>query len=430
MKDETLKDVGPGIHIGVRQCAGRSQPIRIPDASRFRHVHVMGNTGMGKTVALENMVMQDIEAGRGVAVIDTHGDMTDRLLRLIPEEHVARTIHMNPGDPEYVPLFNPLVCTPGQDQSRTANSLMGAFWSIMDGWGHRLERLLRNAIYSLLFLPQATFLDVANILRKGSPESKRLIEQVLGLLTSMESIQFWRHDFERYNRADLSPSQNKLSKLLCGGTVEAMLSQPESKLDLRSIMDEGKILLCDLSMLGSDARDILGSFLLSLFHVAALSRCDIRWEERGPYFLYCDEAQRFVTSAIPDLITESRKYNLGLVFAHQRRTQFSPAAMDALAGVGTNIIFNVNRKDATHLAKVLPDKVTAKDLQTLEVGEAIARIDTQIVRIKTCPPRIPPLKDFRGQIIARSRREYCKPIAEVRRAIAHPLGRRLPTCLS
>ena len=202
-----------------------------------------------------------------------------------------------------------------------------------------------------------------------------------------------------------------------------MLAQPQNLIDFRNIMDEGKILLVDLSGLGSETREILGGFMLSVLHVTALCRSALPPEKRRPFHIHCDEAHRFTTDALEDLIMETRKYGVGLTLAHQYLSQFETRRKDALASVGTTVIFNVDTKDAAHLKKDLQDKVEVKDLIFLRVGEAIARIGTEIVRFRTPPPREIPKKHFRDRIIAESRRRYYRPIGEVR-AAKHQRDRR------
>jgi hypothetical protein len=229
---------------------------------------------------------------------------------------------------------------------------------------------------------------------------------------------FWRHDFERYSSSDLSPAQHKLSKLLTSGTVSLMLSQDESAFDLRDIMESGKILLVDLSKVGPEVREILGCFVLSLLHLTALSRESAAADTIRPFHIYCDEAHRFMTDAMEDLIAETRKFNVSLTLAHQYMSQFKERKSDALSSVGSTIIFNVDTKDAQHLKKDLQGLVDVTDLITLEVGHAVARIGTHVVRLATCMPLSVPEDNCRDLIIAQSHAKYCRPTAQVKRAVA------------
>jgi hypothetical protein len=347
------------------------------------------------------------------------------MLCLIPEQHLERTIYFNPGDPDWVPIWNPLERIPGQDIGRTADDIVRAIQSFVTSgaWGDRLEHLLRHIIFSLIHLPKSTFLDISNLLRNKSEEGKILRLKILEVVDNESARQFWLHDYERYGKDDLGPPKNKLSKLLVSGTVSLMLSQPENRFNFRKIMDEGMILLVNLSTIGSMVRGILGCFILSMLHLTALSRSAIPREERKQFHIHCDEAHRFMTDTLEDLIAETRKYGVSLSLAHQYMSQFGQRKTDAFSSVGSTIIFNVDSRDARHLTKDLQGLVDVDDLISLEVGEAIARIGTDIVRLKTRPPLPVPTSHFRDRIIEESRKRYCKPAHEVRKWIRHRSGR-------
>jgi len=190
---------------------------------------------------------------------------------------------------------------------------------VVDGWGDRLENILRYALLGLLALPDATLQDVADILRRGADEKdgERLRQRAMELATNENVRKFWRKDFGNYQKGDLNPPQNKLSKMLASGTCALMLSQPQSLIDLRAVMEEGRILLADLSGLGSELRDILGSFVIALLHQAALGRAGTPVNRRKDAQVYCDEAHRFAGDRLTDLLDEARKFGLGLTLAHQ-----------------------------------------------------------------------------------------------------------------
>ena len=409
-----------GTWIGNCVNAGNIEPVCIPDLLRTKHSHPIGRTGTGKSTLLEHMVISDIKKGDGVAVLDPHGDFVERLLRLIPEEHVERVIHFDPGDSDWVPLWNPIKqMVPGQDIGRTANDIVQAIQSFVSssGWGDRLEHLLRNIIFSLIHLPDSTFLDLSNLLRNKSNESKVLCRKILEVLENETARQFWLHDYENYRKEDFGPPKNKLSKLLVTGSVSLMLSQPETRLNFRKIMDEGMIFLANLSTVDTMLRSVLGNFILSNLHIAALSRSSTPIDERKQFHIHVDEAHRFMTDTIEDLIAETRKYKVSLNLAHQYMSQFGKRKSDALSSVGSCIIFNVDKTDAGYLAKDLRGMVKADDLISLEVGEAIARIGTDVVRIKTRSPLIAPADNFRSRIIDESRKKYYKPANEIKKWI-------------
>ena len=406
-----------GTPVGICSYAGTEHTVCIPPKLRASHTHLIGRTGTGKSSVMESMVLHDVRQGHGVAVLDPHGRLVQRLLFLLPRECVDRVIYINPGDPDWVPIWNPLRCRSAFGPSRIADDLVAAFKSFVTGWGDRLEHLLRHALIGVLHLPQASLLDVSNLLRQKSEESRRLKAMILKIVEDEPLRTFWRHDFDRYGSADLAPPQHKLSKLLTSGAVSLMLSQSDTSFDLRDVMESGKILLIDLSSIGTEVREILGCFILSLLHLTALGRDSLSGEEQRPFHIYCDEAHRFVTDALEDLISETRKFKVSLTLGHQYMDQFTTRKTGALSSVGSTIIFNVDTKDAQHLRKNLQGKVELDDLITLEVGEAIARIGNEVVRVKTHYPLEKQKKHCRDMIIAQSHARYYRPVDVVRRAI-------------
>jgi hypothetical protein len=415
---ETLPVRNPTLHtgtcIGTCSYAGDTQEVCIPLVLRGCHTHIIGSTRVGKSTTQEHMILSDIEQGHGVAVLDPHGDLIEGILYLIPERYVNRTIYLNPGDPEWVPIWNPLKRIPGQDIGRTTSDIVRAIQSFVTSgsWGDRLENLLRNIIFSLLHLPNGTFLDISDLLRNKSEENKILRNEILKVIVNESVRQFWLHDYEKYDKNDLGPPKNKLSKLLVSGTVSLMLSQPESRFNFKQIMDEGMILLVNLSGISSMG-DILGCFILSLLHLTALSRSALPIADRKQFHIHCDEAHHFMTDSLEDLIVETRKYAVSLSLAHQYLKQFGQRKTDAFSSVGSTIIFNIDSEDARHLTKDLRGLVKVDDITSLKAYNAIARIGTDIVRLKTRPPLPIPNPNFRDRIIEESRRKYYKPVHEV-----------------
>lgn len=406
-----------GTPIGTCVYAGIEQPVCIPLDVRSRSTHIIGKPGTTKSTTMARMVLDDIDKGIGVAVLDPHGDLVEALLCLIKEKHVERTIYFDPGDPNHVPIWNPLKKSAGQDLSRTADDLVAAIKSVVTGWGDRMEHLLRHGLYALLQLSDSTLLDLSNLLRRKTDESERLRKEILDVVDNQTAYLFWKNDFNRYSNEALDPPKHKLSKLLVAGTVSLMLSQPESLIDFRQAMDEGKVLLVNLARIGSEVREILGCFMLSQFHLMALGRSDTSAANRRQFHIYADEAHRFITEALEDLIAETRKFGVSLTLAHHYLRQFAARQIDALSSTAATIIMNVDSNDARHLTKDLQNLVHRDDLITLEVGEAIARIGTDIIRFKTHGPLQIPERNFKAAIIKRSQDLYYKPVHAVQSAI-------------
>lgn len=403
-----------GTPVGVCNHAGVVQTICLPPRIRRRHCHVLGKPDMGKSSLMENIILHDILSGDGVAVIDPHGDLVQRLIHLIPEEHVDRVIYFNMGDRDFIPIWNPVVGVPGQEPGRTSDDLVGAIKSLVTGWGDRLEHLMRHGLYAQLHMDGGTLRGLASLLRKGTPESEGMRLDIVRTIENELARDFWKTDFLKYGKDDLGPPQHKLSKLLMSSrTVSLMLSQPESLFNFSQIMNEGKVLLVNLATLGSEVRNILGCLTLVLLYLSALGRSEIPPSQRRPFHIHCDEAHRFVTGAIEDIIAEMRKFNVSLTLAHQYISQFGAESAAALSNVGSTIIFNVNALDAKYLTRDLQDLVKIRDIVSLKAYEAIAHIGTEIVRIRTLKPQDIPEHHHAGRIIAESRRRYYKPAGEV-----------------
>jgi hypothetical protein len=410
-------ELSKGTPIGNSEYAGMKTPVCIPLGLRSRSTHIIGRPGTAKSTIMARMVLDDIDKGMGVAVLDPHGDLVNNLLCLIGKKHIEKTIYFDPGHPDYVPLWNPLHRCHGQSISRTADDLVAAIKNVVSGWGDRMEHLLRNGFFALLQLPGSTLLDLSNLLRRKTTESDNLRKEILEVVDNVTAHRFWKHDFERYSNEALDPPKHKLSKLLVSETVALMLSQPENRIDFRKIMDDGKIILINLSTVGLEAREILGCFILSLLHLTALGRAAVSVENRRQFHIHVDEAHRFVTDALEDLIAETRKFGVSLSLAHHYLSQFGNKKIDALSSVGTTIIMNVDGRDARYLSKDLRNLVKYEDMINLKIDEAIVRIGNDIVRLKKNGPLQFPKTDYADAIIRQSFEKYYKPVHEIRQKL-------------
>ena len=413
----TSNKLSEGTQIGTCSIANQQQPVCIPRKKRMRHIHLIGKPDMGKSTVAEHIIIDDIKSGDGVAVLDPHGDLAERLLRLVPEEYVDKVIYFDPSDSYWVPIWNPMQKVASQDIGRVADDLVGVMKSFVSGWGDRLEHILRHCFFALLHLSGSSLLDIAHLLRSNSRESEVTRKLILDVLQNEEARKFWEYDFARYRPDEFTPPKHKLSKLLVGGTVSLMLSQPNSGFNFRRIMDDRLIFIGNLARLGTEVRGILGGFMLAVMHITALSRSDTPKEKRRPCHIHLDEAHQFVTDSMEDIIAETRKYAVGMTLAHQYMRQFTSKKMDALGSVGTKIVFNVDERDAAYLAKDFLGLVKSDDIINLEEWEAIIRCGTEIARFKTLPPLKVPERNFKDRIIANSRKNYCMPVPEVHRII-------------
>ncbi len=403
-----------GILMGYQHHGDSVEPMCIPKDADIRLVHVTGEPGFGKSTILETLILGHAERGDGLAAIDPHGDLFQRLLDILPEHCAERVVVFTLTDRDYVPAWNVMRQNLGQGLSRPADAFVEAFKkSTVTGWGDRLEHLLSHAIYGLLHLPEATLLDVADLLSPGFKGLDQLCSRVLEVVENPLSRRFFKQDIKHYAKTDLWPPQHKLSKILLTDEIHLALCQPDNPFSLGDIMNEGKILLVDLSGLSTRIRNLLGCLFLSFFHLAALSRSETAPDKRRPFYLFIDEAHKFITESVEDLITDCRKYGLGLRMAHQYSSQFPHAQEDALKQVGTTMAFRLPEDEARILARRLGSKVEPDELTTLGLGEAVVRIGSYVARIKTPEPRPVPAPSPRNRILQLSREKYYRPRKEV-----------------
>ena len=347
---------------------GEGKPFGIKQKDRRSHMYVIGKTGTGKTTLLETMIRQDIEAGRGVALLDPHGDLVERVVAHIPRERKGDLIYFNVPDPSLAIGFNPLERVPPLKRPLAASGLLEVFkkiWS--DSWGPRLEYILRNAFLALLEQEQATLADVLRLLSDvGFREeaAKRVVNERVR--------DFWLREYEAYPKnfrlEAISPIQNKVGAFLSNPTLNRILTVPKSSFDLRKAIDEGKILLVNLAKgrIGEDSAQLLGSLLVARLGLAALSRADVPEIERHDFFLYLDEFQTFSTLSLANMLSELRKYRLNMILAHQYLSQLDDKLKDAILGnVGTIVSFRVGPEDAEILAKEFYPTFAVSDLMSL-----------------------------------------------------------------
>jgi hypothetical protein len=412
------REFSEGTPIGTVSVAGHESIVCISPKIRICGTHLIGRMRHGKSNVKEHMILDDIRKGCGVAVFDPHHDMVDRLLSLIPEEAVDRVIYFNPADPDWVPLWNPLLKIPGQNIGRIAGDLIGVLKSLVTGWGDRMENLFRQSMLGHLSLQGTCLRDIYDILCKSN-DSEQIRQLVLESTQDDVVRQFFAEEINDYRPDELGPPKNKLSKLLLSHTtVSLMLSQPSSRFHFRRIMDDGMIFLADLSpQLGKEGAHTIGGFLVALMYISAMSRSDLPGEKRRPFHMYLDEAPKLVTDTLEEIIAEAPKHGVSLTLAHQFQGQFDRKKIDALGSVGTTIVFNVDSRDAGYLTKDFKKKVKIDDFINLKRYEAIVRCETEITKIKTLAPLPIPEKNFKDRIIAESRRKYCMPASEVRRMI-------------
>ena len=344
------------------------QLFGIRRADRRFHMYTVGKTGTGKSTLLETLVRQDIDNCAGLALLDPHGDLVERLLLQIPERRKDDLIHFNVPDPECSLGFNPLESVPPLKRPLTADGLLQVFKKIWtDSWGPRLEHILRNVLLALLDQPEATLADISRLLTDDA-----FRRNAAKRVANSQVRRFWLQEYENYspsfrNQA-IAPIQNKVGAFLSEPILNRILTQPKSAFNLRQIMDDGKILLVNLAKgrIGGNASSLLGAMLVSQIGVAGLSRAEVAEPERRDFYLYLDEFQTFTTASLSSMFSELRKYRVNLILANQYLSQIDPGVSDAILGnVGTLITFRVGPKDAAFLSKELSPPFTPSDLTNL-----------------------------------------------------------------
>jgi hypothetical protein len=411
-----------GTFIGTCNYAGTRQRVCIPHGQREKSTHIIGAHGSGKSTIIEHCFYQDIhDRGIGAALIDFHGDTVKKVMRIIEPRLYDKCIYFNPGDPKGLPLWNPLRFPVNGDRYRYADEVLGALKRIFDAWGQRMAALLRNGIIGLSYLPGSTFFDLYMLTRQKSRRSDELRHQIVKHTTDEAIRTYWETDFLKdYTRGELVAAKHSLSPLMIAGNVSLMLSQPESVINIREVMDEGKILLVDLSLLGRNVAKVMGSFMLGLFLSESIGRGDTADGKRRPFSLFVDEAHLFAEAdAIEEIVSEARKFSVNLTIAHQYLSQFRTSGrVDALSTVGSTLIGRMDKRDSEYFAKDCQDMAGADDIRGLKPFEIIARIGQDIVRVKTPEPRAPLPGDGIEAIKRASRAKYCKSAEEIRATLA------------
>jgi len=351
------------------------RPFGIRRRDRLAHIHILGRTGMGKSTLLETLMLADLRVGNGFALLDPHGDLAARILDQARELRAADLVEFDPA--ERPVGYNPLRAADPARRYLVAAGLISAFRKVWaDFWGPRMEHILRQALLTLAEFPRATLLDLPRLLTDAKFRSL-----VVARVSDEQVRAFWGAEFERYakqfrNEA-VAPILNKAGAFLASPLIRAVLGARDNGLDLRKIMDEGKVVVATLAKgrLGEDASSLLGALLVSGFEAAALSRQDLPEGQRRDFYLYIDEVQNVATLSLAGLLQEARKYRLGLVMAHQYLDQLEERLQRAILGsVGTLIAFRVGVRDAKVLVDEFFPEFAIEDLVSLPRGEIYVRM--------------------------------------------------------
>lgn len=355
-------------YIGQINARARFVTFGMKQGDRLSHLYVVGKTGVGKSTLLAKLAQQDIQAGRGFALIDPHGDLVENLHLSLPPEARDCVVYLDATDPNQPFGYNPLRRVRPDRIPVAASGLLETLrklWPL--AWGVRMEHVLRNSLYALLERDGSTLPD---ILRLYSDEMFR--RNITARIGNPIVRAFWRNEFENYHPRQqaeaIAPIQNKLGAVLSDPMLYRVLVAPKVDLHLRRLMDDGRILLVNLSrgQIGVDSALVLGSLIVSTLGLAAFSRADMPLEDRRPFFLYVDEFQSFTTLSFATMMSELRKYGLGLTLAHQYLHQLEPDILHAVLGnAGTLLSFRVGAEDALVLSREFRPTFGLDDLVNL-----------------------------------------------------------------
>ncbi len=409
----------------------RNQRIKfgIKSRDRTRHMYVIGKSGVGKSTLLENMAIQDIQHGEGVAVLDPHGSFAEKMLEYIPEHRIKDVVYFAPFDTDNPISFNVLEDVGADRRHLVVSGLMSTFKKIwVDAWSARMEYILTNTLLALLEYPGATLLGVNRMLsEKGF--RKKVVENI----TDAAVKAFWTEEFANYTErmaAEAVPAiQNKIGQFTANPLVRNIIGQSKSTFDLRKVMDEQKILIINLSKgrIGDTNTSLLGSMIITKIYLAAMSRAELSQSRMGGlpnFYFYVDEFQSFANETFADILAEARKYKLALIIAHQYVAQMEEKVRDAVFGnVGTTVSFRVGPLDAELLEKVFAPQFTQNDIINLGMAEIylslmINDIGSPPFSARTLAPLARPAITFRNDAIESSRSQYAFPKETVEKNIA------------
>lgn len=407
---------------------GKRTPFGIKAKDRGRHMYVIGKTGMGKSTLLENMAIQDIRNGEGLAFIDPHGSAVDKLLDYIPEERIKDVVYFAPFDLDRPIAFNVMEDVGYDKRHLVVSGLMATFKKIwVDAWSARMEYILTNTLLALLEYPGATLLGV-NRMYTDKEYRKAVVANVKDPLVKS----FWEDEFanygDRYTQEATPAIQNKIGQFTSNPLIRNIIGQPVSTFDIRQMMDERKILLINLSkgLVGDTNMKLLGSMITTRIFLAAMSRAELnqqQLERSARFYFYVDEFQNFANETFAEILSEARKYNLNLVIAHQYIEQMEEEVRAAVFGnVGTTVAFRVGPFDAEVLETVFFPTFTKEDLVNLGFAQVylslmIDGIGSPPFSAVTIPSIEPPQVSCRAQAVENSRTVYGNDRAPIEHAI-------------
>ncbi len=415
-------------YLGKVDFRNKELTFGIKEDDRTRHTYVIGKTGMGKSTLLENMIIQDINNGEGLCVIDPHGSMAEKLLDFVPEHRVHDVIYFAPFDAEYPIALNVLEKVDPNKRHLVANGLMAAFKKLFqDQFSARMEYILNNIILALLENEGQTLLGVNRMLT-----DKEYRKFIVSNVTDPSVRDFWVVEYANYTErfaAEAAPAiQNKVGQFVANPLIRNIIGQVQTSFDIRDVMDNKKILIVNLSKgkVGEGNANLIGSLLITKIYLAAMSRADVgayEAEKLPPFYFYVDEFQNFANESFASILSEARKYKLALTVAHQYIEQMTDEVKAAVFGnVGTMITFRVGATDAEIFEKEFAPYFIMDDIVNLSAYQIYLRlmidgVGSKPFSAKTLPNIPRPARSYAQNVIDYSRKKYGCPKVTVEEII-------------
>lgn len=407
---------------------GKRVKFGIKAEDRTKHVYVIGKTGMGKSTLLENMAVQDIKNGEGMAFMDPHGSSAEKILEYIPEERMKDVLYFAPFDMENPVSFNVMEDVGPDKRHLVVSGLMSTFKKIwVDAWSARMEYILSNTLLALLEYPGSTLLGVNRML-----SDKDYRNAVVSNVKDPSVKSFWVDEFAKYNERYMQEAgdaiKNKIGQFTANPLIRNIIGQPTSSFDMRQFMDERKILIVNLSkgLIGETNANLLGSMLITKIYLSAMSRADMQattLKSMPNFYFYVDEFQSFANEAFANILSEARKYKLNLTIAHQYIEQMEEEVRNAVFGnVGTTIAFRVGPFDAEVLETIFTPEFLATDIVNLGFAQIylslmIDGIGSRPFSAVTLPPIEQSKISYKDMVLASSRKQFSRPRAEIEASI-------------
>ena len=417
-------------YLGLTTFRDKNQLFGIKRKDRRQHVYILGKSGTGKSVLMFNMIIQNIQNGEGVCMVDPHGENVEAVLSAIPPHRMKDVVYFNPADTDYHIGFNVLELIDPQYKHLVASGLMGIFTKIWaNAWSARMEYILNNCILALLDTPGTTLLGIPRML-----VDKDYRQKIISNLKDPVIKAFWVHEYEawqeKFRNEAIAPIQNKVGQFLSTSIIRNVVGQAKSTINIFDMMNDGKIFLVNVSKgrIGEDNSGLLGGMIITKIQLAAMERVRIPEEHRRDFYLYVDEFQNFVTEAFAGILSEARKYRLNLTVAHQYTAQLisdkNSAVRDAVFGnVGTMIVFRVGSDDADFLEKEFEPEFTISDIVNLPNYKVYLKlmidgVTSRPFSAKTLPQMVKSgNKKIEEEVIKTSRELYCRPRGVIEREI-------------